>query len=58
MDDIFDAALDEMLVSADGDPRRVLRALLIENVRLQAELDRRAAALPNLEHGGRKSVLH
>ena len=58
MDDIFEAALDKMLVSADGDSRRVLRALLIENVRLQVELDRRTAGMPAIDRGhGRKSVL-
>jgi hypothetical protein len=34
----FDAAIDEILASADGDVRRALRAVLVENVQLEAEL--------------------
>ena len=30
--DSFDAAIDEILASADGDVRRALRAILVENV--------------------------
>ena len=36
--DAFDAAIDEILATADGDVRRALRAVLIENVQLEAEL--------------------
>jgi hypothetical protein len=35
MDDLFEAALDKILLNANGDMRRAMRALLIENVRLQ-----------------------
>ena len=36
--DSFDAAIDEILASADGDARRALRAVLVENVQWEAEL--------------------
>ena len=36
--DAFDAAIDEILAVADGDVRRALRAVLVENVQLEAEL--------------------
>jgi hypothetical protein len=36
--DSFDAAIDEILASADGDVRRALRAVLVENMQLEAEL--------------------
>jgi hypothetical protein len=36
--DALDAAIDEILAVADGDVRRALRAVLVENVQLEAEL--------------------
>ena len=36
--DPFDAAIDEVLAAADGDVRRALRAVLVENVQLESEL--------------------
>jgi len=59
MDEIFEAALEKMLISANGDMRGLLRALLVENVRLQAELDRRGETSPYADRtNGRKIVLH
>jgi hypothetical protein len=46
--DPYDAAIDEILASADGDVRRALRAVLKENLRLEAELRHLYAAS---EHG-------
>jgi hypothetical protein len=36
--DPLDAAIDEVLAAADGDVRRALRAVLVENVQLESEL--------------------
>jgi hypothetical protein len=36
--DPFESAIDEILASADGDVRRALRAVLVENIALEAEL--------------------
>jgi len=36
--DPFDAAIDAILASADGDIRRALKAVLVENVVLETEL--------------------
>ena len=36
--DPFDAAIDAILASADGDVRRALRAVLVENVVLESEI--------------------
>jgi hypothetical protein len=36
--DPFDAAIDEILACADGDVRRALRAVLVENIKLESEL--------------------
>jgi hypothetical protein len=46
--DPYDAAIDEILASADGDVRRALRAVLKENLQLEAELRHLYAAS---EHG-------
>ncbi len=56
-DDAVDHAIDEILESADGDVRRALRAVLIENIKLEAELRHLYAAS---EHGkrGEKPSLH
>jgi hypothetical protein len=56
--DPFDAAIDEILASADGDIRRALRAVLVENIELESELRNLYAAS---EHGARvdtKRSLH
>jgi hypothetical protein len=36
--DPFDAAIDEILACAGGDVRRALRAVLVENIKLESEL--------------------
>ena len=36
--DPFESAIDEILASADGDVRRALRAVLVENIALESEL--------------------
>ena len=36
--DPFEAAIDAILASADGDVRRALKAVLVENVVLESEL--------------------
>ncbi len=57
MEDLLEAAIDAILSSADGDSRLAMRAMLIENLRLQAELNRRNRG-PHNEIGGTKTVLH
>jgi hypothetical protein len=47
-DDPLNAAIDEKLASADGDVHRALRAVLKENLQLEAELRHLYAAS---EHG-------
>jgi hypothetical protein len=46
--DPFESAIDEILASADGDVRRALRAVLVENIELESELRSLYAAS---EHG-------
>ena len=46
--DPFESAIDEILASADGDVRRALRAVLVENIALESELRSLYAAS---EHG-------
>jgi hypothetical protein len=56
--DPFESAIDAILASADGDARRALRAVLIENIELESELRSLYAAS---EHGGftdTKNSLH
>jgi hypothetical protein len=57
--DPVDKAIDEILASADGDVRRALRAVLVENIALESELRLLYAAS---EHGARagprKNLLH
>lgn len=55
--DPFENAIDKILAEADGDVRLALRAVLRENVQLEAELRHLYAAA---EHGGRnvKASLH
>jgi hypothetical protein len=45
MEDPFEMAIDEILRCADGDARKALRAVLVENFRLQVELNRRDGLL-------------
>jgi hypothetical protein len=56
--DPFETAIDELLASADGDVRRAIRAVLIENLELESELRSLYAAS---EHGkpiATKNSLH
>jgi hypothetical protein len=54
--DPFDAAIDEILESADGDVRRALRAVLEENVQLEFELRNLYAASEHGERADKKSL--
>ena len=56
--DPFESAIDEILASADGDVRRALRAVLIENIELQAELRSLYAASEHGKFTGTKHSLH
>jgi Arc/MetJ-type ribon-helix-helix transcriptional regulator len=56
--DPYEAAIDKILATADGDVRRALRAVLEKNVELETELRHLYAAS---EHGRRadsKQSLH
>lgn len=57
MEELLESAIDAILNSADGDVRQAMRAILIENVRLQAELNRRNENLQK-KVGGPKALLH
>jgi hypothetical protein len=57
MDELLESAIDAILNSADGDVRQAMRAILIENVRLQAELNRRNENLQK-KISGTKALLH
>jgi hypothetical protein len=46
--DPFESAIDKILASADGDVRRAMRAVLVENIKLESELRSLYAAS---EHG-------
>ena len=52
IDEIFDAAIDEILAFASGDIRLALRVLLVECVLLEEELQQMRAASPT---GGQTS---
>ena len=56
--DPFESAIDEILASADGDVRRALRAVLIENIELEAELRSLYAASEHGELTASKHSLH
>jgi hypothetical protein len=56
--DPFDAAIDEILASADGDVRRALRAVLVENIELESELRNLYAASEHGKRGDAKRSLH
>ena len=57
MEDLLESAIDTILNSAGGDVRQAMRAILIENVRLQAELNRRDGTLQK-KASGTKAVMH
>jgi hypothetical protein len=57
MEELLESAIDAILNSADGDVRQAMRAVLIENVRLQAELNRRNENLQK-KISGAKALLH
>ena len=56
--DPFESAIDEILASADGDVRRALRAVLIENIELEAELRSLHAASKHGKFTATKHSLH
>jgi hypothetical protein len=56
--DPFESAIDEILASADGDVRRALRAVLIENIELEAELRSLHAASERGKFTATKHSLH
>jgi hypothetical protein len=58
MEDLLESAIDAILNSAGGDVRQALRAILIENVRLQAELNRREDNTLQKKVSGTKVLLH
>jgi hypothetical protein len=56
--DPYDAAIDQILATAEGDARRALRAVLEENVQLESEL---RSLYAEAKHGRRaepKTSLH
>ena len=57
MEDLLESAIDAILNSAGGDVRQAMRAILVENVRLQAELNRRNDTLQKKSIGP-KALLH
>ena len=57
MEDLLESAIDAILNSAGGDVRQAMRAILVENVRLQAELNRRDDTLQK-KVSGPKALLH
>jgi hypothetical protein len=56
--DPFESAIDEILASADGDVRRALRAVLVENIELQSELRSLYAASKHGKATHTKNSLH
>jgi len=56
--DAFDAAIDEILATADGDVRRALRAVLVQNVQLEAELRHLYAVSAHGKPSETKNSLH
>jgi len=54
----FDAAIDEILATAAGDVRRALRAVLVENVQLEAELRHLYAMAAHGKASETKNSLH
>jgi hypothetical protein len=56
--DLYDAAIEEILSAADGDVRRALRAVLRENLQLEAELRHLYAVSAHGKPADRKKPLH
>ena len=56
--DPFESAIDEILASADGDVRRALRAVLVENIALESELRSLYAASEHGRFTDTKNSLH
>lgn len=56
--DPFESAIDEILASADGDVRRALRAVLVENIELESELRSLYAASEHGKTTDTKKSLH
>jgi hypothetical protein len=56
--DPFESAIDEILASADGDVRRALRAVLVENIELESELRSLYAASEHGKIADTKNSLH
>lgn len=56
--DPYENAIDEILASADGDVRRAIRAVLVENMALEAELRSLYAAAEHSEFSATKNSLH
>jgi hypothetical protein len=56
--DPFESAIDEILTSADGDVRRALRAVLVENIELESELRSLYAASEHGKTTDTKNSLH
>ena len=53
-----EAVIDEIVASCNGDLRGALRALLLVNEQLEAELQELYAAASHGGPAGRRSVLH
>jgi hypothetical protein len=56
--DPFESAIDAILASADGDVRRALRAVLVENIALESELRSLYAASEHVRFTDTKNSLH
>jgi hypothetical protein len=56
--DPLESAIDEILTSADGDVRRALRAVLLENIALESELRSLYAASEHGRVADTKNSLH
>jgi hypothetical protein len=56
--DPFESAIDEILASADGDARRALRAVLVENIELELEIRTLYAASEHGKITDTKNSLH
>jgi hypothetical protein len=56
--DPFENAIDAILDSADGDVRRAIRAVLIQNLEMEAELRSLYAAAEHGKPAATKNSLH
>ena len=56
--DPLESAIDKILTSADGDVRRALRAVLLENIALESELRSLYAASEHGRVADTKNSLH